>query len=57
MTKPTMAERAHAKKSASGSKRWMSCAGSIPLADLLPAGGSSLPARQGTAAHALGLPA
>lgn len=50
-------QRAHARLSASGSKRWMTCPGSIPYSDLLPPelrGGSSKFAQLGTAAHTLG---
>lgn len=50
-------ERAHARLSASGSKRWMTCPGSIPYVDTLPPelrSGSSKFAQLGTAAHSLG---
>lgn len=43
---------AHAKLSASGSKRWMSCPGSIKAEDGMP-DGSSVHAMYGTAAHEL----
>lgn len=48
-------ERAHARLSASGSKRWMACAGSLALIDELPPGfnESSIHAQRGTAAHTL----
>lgn len=45
---------AHAKFSASGSKRWMNCPGSIALSEAAPKKGSSVYAMLGTAAHALG---
>jgi len=48
---------AHAKKSASGSKRWMNCVGSLPICERLPPGmqnRSSGAADLGTCAHALG---
>ncbi len=45
---------AHAKLSASGSHRWMNCAGSIALSDTVPQKGSSPFAMEGTAAHHLG---
>ena len=47
--------RAHARLSASGSKRWMACPGSVALSDALPAEfkKSSIHAERGTAAHTL----
>ena len=48
---------AHAKKSASGSKRWINCPGSLALIERLAEGmkgGSSTAADLGTCAHALG---
>ena len=48
---------AHAKKSASGSKRWINCPGSLALIERLAdgmKGGSSTAADLGTCAHALG---
>ena len=47
-------ERAHAKLSASGSKQWMSCPGSLALEATLPKEESSGYADLGTAAHSLG---
>lgn len=47
------AERAHAKLSASGSARWLSCPASIRMEQDLPEGESSEAAREGTAAHEL----
>ena len=48
-------ERAHARKSASGSKTWLSCSGSIVMAELYPEGDRSREAAdRGTAAHSLG---
>ncbi len=44
---------AHATRNASGSKRWMNCAGSINAEKGLPSNSSDA-ARLGTAAHALG---
>lgn len=47
----------HARLSASSAKRFISCPGSVELIDRMPEHmkrGSSFPARQGTAAHALG---
>lgn len=46
------AERAHAKLSASGSKRWLSCTPSAKLEDGFPDSTSDF-AREGTAAHEL----
>ena len=45
---------AHAKLSASGSKKWMSCPGSVRLESHYPTEQSSPFAAQGTGAHALG---
>ncbi len=47
--------RAHARLSASGSKRWMACPGSPAVIDALPKGfvKSSIHAERGTAAHTL----
>jgi hypothetical protein len=48
---------AHAKKSASGAKRWLNCPGSIEMTDRLPSSHrrrSSEPAMLGTSAHGLG---
>lgn len=47
-------ERAHARLSASGAKRWMTCPGSVPVADRLPKRPSGGAAKLGTAAHSLG---
>lgn len=48
------ASRAHAKLSASGSKRWLSCPGSVPLEALFSGDNeSSVFAEEGTAAHEL----
>lgn len=47
-------ERPHARLSASKSKMWMTCAGSIAMSELEPAQVSSAPAKLGTAAHSLG---
>lgn len=44
---------AHARRNASGSKRWMNCLGSLQLSEGRP-NNSSEAARLGTAAHALG---
>lgn len=44
---------AHARRNASGAKRWMNCLGSIQLSEGRP-NNSSEAARLGTAAHALG---
>lgn len=45
-------ERAHAKLSASGAKRWMSCPGSVRLEENMDDGSSKF-AEEGTAAHEL----
>ena len=48
-------ERAHARKSASGSKTWLTCEGSIAMAELYPEGDKPKDAAdKGTAAHTLG---
>ena len=44
---------AHAELSASGSDRWLNCAGSVKLSRGLPEPPSSIYAREGTTAHAL----
>lgn len=44
---------AHAKLSASSSKRWLSCPASVPLSEHIPRK-TSVYAEEGTAAHALG---
>lgn len=46
------ADRAHARLSASGSKRWMECPGSVRLSDGIPNKSSAF-ADEGTAAHEL----
>lgn len=46
-------DRAHAKYSASGAKRWLNCHGSIALAAHVPPGVSSSYALDGTEAHEL----
>ena len=43
----------HARLSASGSKRWINCPGSVKLSEDVPRGGSSFFAMQGTGGHAL----
>jgi len=48
----TSEEKAHAKYSASGSDRWLSCPGSISLSENAPEGESSVAAEEGTRAHA-----
>ncbi len=47
------AGRAHAKLSASGSDRWLSCPGSVVLEDMFPEQGSTSYADEGTFAHEL----
>jgi hypothetical protein len=47
------AVRAHAKLSASGSDRWLSCPGSVNLEDMFPENDSSVFAEEGTFAHEL----
>lgn len=47
------ASRSHAKLSASGSKRWLACPGSVGLEQLFPEDRSSSFAEEGTAAHEL----
>ncbi|MGO4543254.1 DUF2800 domain-containing protein [Paenibacillus sp. 2TAB23] len=54
MSSVNHSSRAHAKLSASGSERWLSCPGSVGLEALFPSeSGSSVFAAEGTAAHEL----
>lgn len=53
MTQQAHAERAHAKLSASGSKRWLSCPGSVALEQMFKEDDSSTFAAEGTFAHEL----
>ncbi|MFX3633742.1 MAG: DUF2800 domain-containing protein [Candidatus Pristimantibacillus sp.] len=54
MTQQAHASRAHAKLSASGSKRWLSCPGSVGLEQMFSnVDGNSVFAAEGTAAHEL----
>jgi hypothetical protein len=53
LTQQAHAERAHAKLSASGSKRWLSCPGSVQLEQLFTEEDDSSFAAEGTFAHEL----
>lgn len=46
-------KKAHAKYSASGSRRWLSCAGSIALSEKAPEPAESRYAKEGTDAHSV----
>lgn len=53
MTQANHTERAHAVLSASGSKRWTNCPGSIQFAKQFPKPGTNEAAEEGTGAHEL----